>query len=444
MTQPAQAPRDTPMDNPEIGSVFVSNYPPFGAWSPENLPDVNAALDAPPRPGTPLGLYLHIPFCRKRCKFCYFRVYTDKDAGEIGTYLDALASEVEMLARKPAVAGRPLKFVYFGGGTPSYISVRQLEGLVSRVQAAMPWTGAEEITFECEPGTLTHSKLEAIRGIGVTRLSLGIESFDDGVLRENGRAHVSAEIYRALPWIRELGFDQLNIDLIAGMVGETWETWRETVRKTVEAEPDSVTIYQMELPYNTVYSQSVLGGGHLEPAADWPTKREWQDYAFSELAAAGYVLSSAYTMVRPRGKSSSFVYRDSVWHGCDLLGTGVASFSHLSGVHFQNVTRWGEYLATVAEGRLPLGRGLAISDRERLTREMILQLKLGTLPAAYFGEKFGADVIADFAPAWQKLEADGMLRVEDDRIALTRAGLLQVDRLLPSFYDDRYRNARYT
>ncbi|MEA2560429.1 MAG: hypothetical protein QOH06_1933 [Acidobacteriota bacterium] len=444
MTQPAPAaPLSIPL-NTEIGSVFVSNYPPFGAWSPENLPDVHAALDAPPRPGTPLGLYLHIPFCRKRCKFCYFRVYTDKDAGEIGSYLDALASEVEMFAQKPAIAGRPLKFVYFGGGTPSYISVRQLEGLVSRIQAVMPWAGAEEITFECEPGTLTHSKLEAIRGIGVTRLSLGIESFVDDVLRENGRAHVSTEIYRTLPWIRELGFEQLNIDLIAGMVGETWDTWRESVRKTVETEPDSVTIYQMELPYNTVYSQSVLGGSFDQPLADWPTKREWQDYAFAELAAAGYVLSSAYTMVRPKGKSSSFVYRDSVWHGCDLLGTGVASFSHLSGVHFQNVTQWGEYLATVAQGRLPLGRGLAITDRERLTREMILQLKLGTLPVSYFGEKFGTDVLAEFAPAWQKLEEEGMLRVEGDRIALTRAGLLQVDRLLPSFYDDQYRNARYT
>ncbi len=440
MTQPAPA---APLET-EIGSVFVSNYPPFGAWSPENLPDVHAALDAPPRPGTPLGLYLHIPFCRKRCKFCYFRVYTDKDASEIGSYLDALASEVEMLAKKPAVAGRPLKFVYFGGGTPSYISVRQLEGLVSRIQAVMPWAGAEEITFECEPGTLTHSKLEAIRGVGVTRLSLGIESFVDDVLRENGRAHVSTEIYRTLPWIRELGFEQLNIDLIAGMVGETWDTWRESVRKTVEVEPDSVTIYQMELPYNTVYSQSVLGGSFDQPLADWPTKREWQDYAFAELAAAGYVVSSAYTMVRPKGKSSSFVYRDSVWHGCDLLGTGVASFSHLSGVHFQNVTQWGEYLATVAEGRLPLGRGIAITDRERLTRELILQLKLGTLPVAYFGEKFGTDVLAEFAPAWQKLEDEGMLRVEGDRIELTRAGLLQVDRLLPSFYDDQYRNARYT
>jgi len=114
-----------------------------------------------------------------------------------------------------------------------------------------------------------------------------------------------------------------------------------------------------------------------------------------------------------KGKSSSFVYRDSVWHGCDLLGTGVSSFSHLSGVHFQNVTQWGEYLATVGEGRLPLGRGLAITDRERLTREMILQLKLGTLPVPYFGEKFGADVLAEFAPAWRRPRRDLALVADD-------------------------------
>ncbi len=428
----------------EVGSVFVANYPPFSAWNRESLPAVYEALDSPPLPGATLGLYLHIPFCRKRCKFCYFRVYTDKDSSEIGSYLDALATEVELYAQKPAVAGRPLEFVYFGGGTPSYLSVRQLEGLVSRIQAVMPWTGAEEITFECEPGTLTRSKLEAIRGMGVTRLSLGIESFDDEILKENGRAHISTEIYRVLPWISELGFDQLNIDLIAGMVGETWETWRETVRKTLEIEPDSVTIYQMELPYNTVYSQSVLGGSFDRPLADWATKRAWHDYAFNELAAAGYVLSSGYTMVKPKGRSSRFVYRDAVWHGSDMVGAGVASFSHVSGVHFQNVHNWGEYLAALAEQRLPLGRGLAITPRERLIRETILQLKLGTLDLPYFREKFGANVLTEFALAWKSLEDAGMLSLADGEVRLTRAGLLQVDTLLPSFYDERYRNARYT
>ena len=439
--EPATAGREAPEQ--EVGSVFVANYPPFSAWSAEALPAALQALGAPPLPGADLGLYLHIPFCRKRCKFCYFRVYTDKSFDDIGAYLDALGREVELFAAQPAIGGRRPLFVYFGGGTPSYISVKQLAALVARLQAAIPWAGAEEVTFECEPGTLTRPKLEAIRGLGVTRLSLGVESFDDAVLRENGRAHVSTEIERCLPWIAELEFEQLNIDLIAGMVGQTEESWRATVRRTIAAAPDSVTVYQMELPYNTRYAHALQEGTLGRPLVDWPTKRAWHAWAFAELAAAGYEPSSAYTMVR-RGKPCRFVYRDAVWHGCDLLGTGVASFSHLSGVHFQNVDGWGEYLAALGAGRLPLGRAYATSPRERLTRELILQLKLGRIDPAYFAGKFGIDVLAEFAPAWRRLAADGMLRLGPAGPELTPAGFFQVDRLLPELYDERHRHARYT
>ena len=164
----------------EVGSYFVATYPPFSAWTTAAVEqDGKVALETPPVPGVPLGLYLHIPFCRKRCHFCYFRVYTDKNAQEVNDYLDVLAREWELCAAKPAIAGRPLNFVYFGGGTPSFLSTKQLEGLVGRMSALTPWKDAEEVTFECEPGTLTEAKLAAIRGIGVTRLSLGVENFDD-------------------------------------------------------------------------------------------------------------------------------------------------------------------------------------------------------------------------------------------------------------------------
>ena len=118
------------------------------------------ALAAPPA-AVPLGLYLHIPFCRKRCHFCYFRVYTDKNAKEVQAYLDTLAHECELYAQQPAIAGRALNFVYFGGGTPSFLSTRQLQSLVSTMDAGHPWREAEEITFECEPGTLTEAKLDS-------------------------------------------------------------------------------------------------------------------------------------------------------------------------------------------------------------------------------------------------------------------------------------------
>lgn len=426
----------------DVGSVFVSNYPPYSAWGEGQVDAARRALDSPGAEGVPLGLYLHIPFCRKRCKFCYFKIYTEKDSAGVRRYLAALTRETQLLAARPAVQGRPLNFVYFGGGTPSYLSSRLLEELVANVTESLPWDKAREITFECEPGTISEAKLRSIRGVGVTRLSLGVENFNDDILAENGRAHLSEEIYRVLPWIEAQGFDQLNIDLIAGMVGETWKTWKDTVRRTVEVAPDSVTIYQMELPFNTVYSRRVLDNGDPVPVADWETRRAWQDHAYERLEAAGYRISSAYTVLK--GAGSRFVYRDALWHGADLLGTGVASFSHVNGVHFQNVSGWEPYLQGLERGELPIERAYATSPEDRLTREVILQLKMGRLDPAYFHNKFGIDIVDHWSEVWDDLKERGLAGVTSSGITLTRAGLLQVDHLLPSFYAPAFRNIRYT
>src|SRR3990172_2899092 len=145
--------RIVPEDKAQVGSYFVANYPPFSVWTQEAVErEAKPALERPPVPGVPLGLYLHIPFCRKRCHFCYFRVYTDKNAQEVADYLDVLCREWTQLAEMPALVERPVDFVYFGGGTPSFLSVRQLEGLVRRLTDIRSWTSAEEVTFECEPG----------------------------------------------------------------------------------------------------------------------------------------------------------------------------------------------------------------------------------------------------------------------------------------------------
>jgi oxygen-independent coproporphyrinogen-3 oxidase len=429
-----------------LGNYFVANYPPFSAWKPAFLPQARAALDSPPEPGTPLGLYLHIPFCRKRCKFCYFRVYTDKNARDVETYVDALVQEVALYSRLPVVGGRPLKYVYFGGGTPSYLSAGQLRGLIERLQAALPWDGVEEVTFECEPGTLQQHKLQTLRELGVTRLSLGIENFDPKILEFNGRAHLEEEIYRAYGWARHLGFDQINIDLIAGMVGETWDNWRQVVAKTLALAPDSVTIYQMELPYNTVFSKELLLVGEDGPAAevaDWATKRAWVDHAFDTLLAAGYEISSGYTLVKDRGRCR-FVYRDALWHGADMFGTGVASFGHVRGVHVQNVDTWEQYVGMLQQGELPLNRALPVTPHQRLVREMILQLKTGRLDVAYYRRKFGADIREVFGDAFGRLEGEGFLSCTPQAVELTRQGLLQADRLLPAFFEPQYRGKRYT
>jgi len=426
----------------EVGNYFVSNYPPFSQWKPEYVPRAIEALDQPARTEEPFGLYLHIPFCRKRCKFCYFKVYTDKNASEIERYLDALIKENELYSRMRALQGRKLRFAYFGGGTPSYISEKQLDYLIEGLNRHVSWQDAEEVTFECEPGTLRKSKLETLKQVGVTRLSLGVEHFDDAILEANGRAHLSPEIYQAYEWAREVGFPQINIDLIAGMQGETEEKWRDTVRRTVELDPDSVTIYQMELPYNTVISREMIEKGLDSPIADWPTKRRWVDYAFEQFEARGYRVLSAYTVATTK-KPCRFIYTDALWHGGDMIGLGVSSFSHFGGVHSQNAHNFEEYIRLLDEDRLPLFRALPLTSKQKLIREMVLQLKTGAIDTAYFNEKFDVDLWSEFQPVYSRLSDDGLLARHNGTIDLTRRGLLEVDTFLSEFFEPELRTARY-
>lgn len=433
---------DTAQTRTEVGNYFVSNYPPFSQWKPDYNQRVIQALDEPPRTAEPLGLYLHIPFCRKRCKFCYFKVYTDKNASDIERYLDALIKENELYSRTNAFQGRQLRFAYFGGGTPSYISERQLDYLVEGLNRHVSWAGAEEVTFECEPGTIRKSKLETLKQIGVTRLSLGIEHFDDGILEANGRAHLSPEVYQAYAWAREVDFPQINVDLIAGMLGETEEKWRDAIRRTVELEPDSVTIYQMELPYNTVISREMIEKGLDSPIADWPTKRRWLDYAFEEFEKRGYRVASAYTLATTK-KPCRFIYTDALWHGGDMIGLGVSSFSHFGGVNFQNAHSFEEYIQLLDADRLPLYRALPLTAKQNLIREMILQLKTGAIQTEYFSRKFSVDVWAEFYSTYSRLEREGLLALDNGTIRLTRRGILEVDTFLADFFEPELRTARY-
>lgn len=426
------------------GSYFISNYPPYSFWDARHVSDAKAAIDRAPRPGAPLGIYVHIPFCRKRCHFCYFKVYTGKDSSEIDRYLDAVIAELALYAGKPFIGGRKPSFIYFGGGTPSYISTKQLSRVVDAMKRELEWDQAEEIAFECEPGTITPGKLEILRGMGVTRLSLGIENFDDRVLDVNGRAHGAKEIEQAYRNARAIGFPQINIDLIAGMLEETEANWRECVRKTIELSPDSVTIYQMEVPYNTtIVKEMKVLGQIVAPVADWPTKRRWVSYAFSELEKAGYTIASAYTAVKHPARTK-FLYRDLLWTGADMVGLGVASFSHVNGTHYQNEPDWEPYIGRVTGGDLPIYRAFTPSDEERMIREFILQMKLGRVRWDYFERKFGIDVRQRFDAPVAQLQAEGFLEPDPDNLRLNRDGLLQVDRLLQQFFLPQHQNARYS
>jgi len=292
------------------------------------------------------------------------------------------------------------------------------------------------VTFEAEPGTLTKAKLAVIRELGVTRLSLGVENFGAAVLELNGRGHGPAEAARAYAWARDAGFPQINIDLIAGMLGETDENWQACIEKTLELEPDGVTIYQMELPSNTAIAADTLKGtGRFsEQVAPWATRRRWVREAFDALEQRGYTVGSAYTAVKDPA-ATKFVYRDRVCQGADLVGLGVASFGYVNGVHLQNLDASDAYDTAVGEGALPLGRAYQPTAEERMIRELLLQLKRGSIRPAYFQQKFDVDVLRRFPSQFAELRADGYLTsATPEGVTLSRGGLLRVDALLPRFF----------
>ena len=417
------------------GNYFVSNYPPFPYWSPSAVGSPPEVLLQPPPREAPLGVYVHVPFCRKRCHFCYFKVYTGKNAREVEDYCEAVSAEARILAQLPAVQGRKSHFLYIGGGTPSYLSEGQIRALRTSLGSLVAFDDLAEFTFECEPGTMSKPKLEALLELGVTRLSLGVENLNDEILVLNGRAHAAKHVLSVYQLARDVGVPQINIDLIAGMLGETDDNWTRVVADTIALAPDSVTIYPMELPLNTtIFRQLKTTGAADAPVSDWPTKRRWMREAFGAMAAAGYEATSAVTASRSDSEKVTFVYRDALWGGADMLGLGVSAFSHVQGTHYQNDKRIEDYQSRIARGELPIQRGFVMNAEERLIRETVLTLKTGRLDRARLLDRHGVDVYQRFAPAIDALVDTGLADAGDSVLQLTPEALLQVDRLLPVFF----------
>jgi len=315
--------------------------------------------------------------------------------------------------------------------------------LLGGLQKIAPWKAVEEVTFECEPGTVTREKLKVLKDLGVTRITLGFQSLDDGILKANGRETRATECLRAYEWVRELAFREVNLDLMAGMLGETDESWRKTIAKTVELRPDCSTIYQLELTYNSKLYDDIQKGRDA-PLADWPTKRRWLGEALRMYEDAGYTIGSGYMAIR-YPKTWRLVYTlEHFWHGADLIGVGESAFGHLQGVHYQNIDNTEQYGSMLAAGQRPVRRARPLSEEERFRREVVLQLKTAALDAAYFRKKFGVELSVKFQEQFERLSRAGLLEIQGDAIRLTREGLLQVDWLLPNFYLPEHVGIRYT
>ncbi|MBT5706704.1 MAG: coproporphyrinogen III oxidase family protein [Verrucomicrobia bacterium] len=428
-------------EEPDAGNYFVAAYPPFSAWTPQGVGALHSTLEHPRT--DPVGLYIHLPFCPKKCDYCYYLSYIAQSADIVNRYLDSVVKELQLYAALPGIQKRPVNFAYFGGGTPSTLSTTQLERLTNGLRDVLPWNEIQEITYECAPRSVRPSFLESLLAAGVTRLSMGVQSFDDALLKINGRVHLSNDVVMAVDAIQEAGFQTLNLDLMCGLIGETEASWKQSIERMIELSPDSITMYQMEIPFNTKLYSDLQAGTLPHPPVTWEQKRERLAYGFETLEKAGYTVVSAYNAVRDPA-SHPFRYQDHLWGGDDMLGLGVAAFGYVNGVHSQNEVSLSDYQTAVESGRIPAKRALALSHRDQLIREFVLQLKTGTVNTGYFSNRFNVSVERVLAEPLSRLTEQEYLTVEPPQIRLTREGLLRIDRLLPYFYDSAYQSKRYT
>jgi oxygen-independent coproporphyrinogen-3 oxidase len=412
---------------------FVAGYPPFEyleledkdkMWKKERF-----------------GLYLHLPYCRKRCTFCFYKVYTNRNALPMEPYLDALHKEIDFYGAKKELQGRPVNTIYWGGGTPTTLSVDQMRDLAAKLRDVFDIAPDVEWTVEGEPGTLDEERAATLREIGVTRLSLGVQSFDDVLLDRNGRSHGVDHAFRAMGYARKYAFPVVNIDLMSGMIDETPQTWDRSLETLIGLSPEHVSIYRMEVYKNSLlYAAGYTGPGVGGIPTDEQEMELWH-HAMARLEGAGYTQVTGHAFVK--APEYDHVQRVDNWGTGELLGLGVSSYSYLNHVVFQNSAKWETYVERAAAGGSPVQRSVRLSSRGVMAREVVLGLKKLRFDRVVFAARHGFDVVEIYGPRIQALAADGAITVTDEAITLTRRGRDYVDMICTLFYLPEHNELRF-
>lgn len=362
-----------------------------------------------------ISLYLHIPFCRRKCGYCSFVSYAGREA-DVPAYIEVLKRELKLRA-----AGKRLGTIYFGGGTPSLLSYEQWADILSTIHSLCDVDKDAEITIETNPGTVAESYLAAIRKLSINRLSLGVQSLDDAELAVLGRIHTATEVREAVHLARNAGFTNLNIDLIYGLPGQSLGHWEKTLKEVIELTPEHISLYPLTLEGDEPMCAAMerrelpslnpdLAAEHYELAEDLLAAQGYGHYEISNWAKPGYECRH------------NLVY----WQGLPYIGVGAAAHSYLEGHRLANTTDLDSYLDAFRGGaRTALELDEEISSELRLSEAVILGLRLSQgVNLGSIRSRFGIDLLSRYGAQVDALNGLGMLEFADNSIRLTRRGRL--------------------
>lgn len=365
----------------------------------------------------PISLYIHIPLCVKKCAYCDFTSFSGRLA-QREDYVEAVCRE--MRAQAAFFGPRRVQTVFLGGGTPTLLSGGQVQRIMREVRACFDLAPDAEVTMEGNPGTLTAQNLAAYREAGVNRLSLGVQSLDDGLLAAVGRIHTAAQAREAVRMVRKAGFENLNIDLMSGLPGQSAAQWAQTLTQAIALEPEHLSCYSLILEEGTPLSLSVQAGT-CAPLPDEDALYAMDEATDTLTRAAGYARYEVSNYAKPgRACRHNLVY----WECLPYLGLGCAAHSDVDGRRFYNPDDWEAYLCMTrrADEMRPLeGDG---TRGERMFERMMMGLRMVRgVDAVRFARDFGAAPETVWPRAMERMVSGGLMERQGERLRLTPRGM---------------------
>ena len=364
------------------------------------------------------GVYIHIPFCKQKCFYCDFPSFAGRERF-IDSYLAALGRELELAAEKYGEQGR-LKpaTVYVGGGTPSLLALNQMEGLFAAIDKHINLDFVDEFTIEANPGTLTVDKLRLMKATGVNRLSIGVQSLDDDCLKTIGRIHTAQEVVESVRMAQDKGFDNISIDLMYGLPGQTMETLKASVEKALTLDVQHISIYGLQLEEGTVFSRQQEMGKLQLP--DDEQVEIMYDYITEVLPLNGYTRYEISNYALPGFESK---HNCLYWQDVSYLGFGAGAHSYWQGSRYENPADIEQYISRISGGEILGYMEEQVGEKEHMEEFCFLGLRMTSgIKKGKFKEVFNKDIHEVFGETIKEMKGKALLEETNTSLRLTKLG----------------------
>ena len=377
-----------------------------------------------------ISLYIHIPLCVKKCAYCDFASFAGR-MGQRDRYVQAVCREIR--AQAAFFGHRSIATIFFGGGTPTLIEGGHVQMIMDTVRECFDILPDAEISMEGNPGTLTMDNLRAYRAAGVNRLSLGVQIMDDGLLAAIGRIHTAKEAEQAVRMAREAGFENINLDLMYGLPGQTAAQWEETLQKAIALEPDHLSCYSLILEEGTPLFDSV-NAGTCTPLPDEDEMEQMDALTLRITREEGYAQYEVSNFARTgRQCRHNIVY----WECLPYLGVGLNAHSDMDGRRFYNPERWESYLSMAESGERSREQEGSSSKDERMFERMMMGLRQTRgVNRVRFAHDFGMEIENVWPKTIAEMTGKNMIDSNKERIFLTQRGMQVMNGILVALMDE--------